>query len=235
MSSEIMEAVKLSTIGTHRETAAHIADSLKSEMLSGELTPGQRLGEAALAERFSVSRGPVRDALSRLVEIGIAVSVPNVGTRVRKFSQSEARDLYELRESLEAEAAGLAAIRSDKAGKSRLADLTNVSEDRFGQGRQDTGRQDTDSDFHLELARMSENGLLLRLLSEQLYPQLMLLRIHSRNATGRLGKALNEHHGICNAVVDGDSELARILMRRHIRNSWKSFYDRMAYAEISSL
>lgn len=205
--------------------ASHIADSLKSEMLSGDLTAGQRLGEAALAKRFSVSRGPVRDALSRLVEIGIAVSVPNVGTRVREFSQGEAQELYELRETLEAEAARLAAIRADKAEKAALVALTEISEDRFA-----PGRQGSDNDFHMELARLSGNGLLLRLLSEQLYPQLMLLRIHSRNATGRLGKALNEHHSICQAVVDGDPELANILMRRHIRNSWKSFYNRMAYA-----
>lgn len=208
-----------------RETATHIADSLKSEMLSGELLPGQRLGEAALAERFSVSRGPVRDALSRLVEIGIAVSVPNVGTRVRVFTQSEAQELYELRETLESEAAGRAAQRSGRAEKDALVALTYISEDRFG-----PGGQGTDNDFHLELARMSGNGLLLRLLSEQLYPQLMLLRIHSRNATGRLGKALNEHHGICDAVVGGDPELASILMRRHVQNSWKSFCERMDYA-----
>ena len=111
----------------HRDTASLIADTLKSQMLSGELTPGQRLGEAALAERFCVSRGPVRDALSRLVEIGIAVSVPNVGTRVREFSQEEARALYELREALEAEAARLAAIRADEAGKSALVALANIT------------------------------------------------------------------------------------------------------------
>ena len=214
----------------HRDTASLIADTLKSQMLSGELTPGQRLGEAALAERFCVSRGPVRDALSRLVEIGIAVSVPNVGTRVREFSQEEARALYELREALEAEAARLAAIRADEAGKSALVALANITEDRFTSEEM----QGTDNDFHLELARLSENGLLLRLLSEQLYPQLMLLRIHSRNASGRVRKAIGEHHGICQAVVESDPELADILMRRHIRNSWKSFCERMGYADDTS-
>ena len=195
-------------------------------MLAGKLAPGQRLGEAALAERFSVSRGPVRDALSRLVEIGIAVSVPNVGTRVREFSQDEARALYELREALEAEAARRAAVRADEAGKASLIALTDVTEDRFAP----EGKQGSDNDFHMELARLSGNALLFRLLSEQLYPQLMLLRIHSRNASGRLRKAIGEHHGICRAVVESDPELADILMRRHIRNSWKSFCERMAYA-----
>jgi DNA-binding GntR family transcriptional regulator len=67
---------------------------------------------------------------------------------------------------------------------------------------------------------MAGNPLLQRYLARDLYPQLSLLRVKHRNVTGRGAKALHEHKRIAAAIAEGDAEVAGLLMRRHIRNSW---------------
>ena len=67
---------------------------------------------------------------------------------------------------------------------------------------------------------MAGNPLILRYLARELYPQLSLLRVKHRNVVGRGAEALNEHKRIATAIADGDAEVAGLLMRRHIRNSW---------------
>ena len=81
--------------------AEKIASALQAEILSGKLTPGARLGEVALADRFAVSRGPVRAALNQLSESGLVSIVPNSGARVRMLGHADARALYEVRAALE--------------------------------------------------------------------------------------------------------------------------------------
>lgn len=96
--------------------AAVVAEGLRSEILSGLYRPGERLGEAALAQRFGVSRGPVREALRSLAKSGLITFTPNVGARVREVSAHEMQHLHELREALEIPAAALAAQRIDDSG-----------------------------------------------------------------------------------------------------------------------
>lgn len=201
--------------------AERLAEDLRDDILSGRLQPGARLGEVALAERFSVSRGPVRAALNLLNETGIVTIVPNSGARVRELSRADARALYEVRAALEAEAAMLAATRANGETAARFAALldqhaSEVAAHPEGAYLQGAG----DRDFHLVIAKMAENPLLQRYLARDLYPQLSLLRVKHRNVTGRGAKALHEHKRIAAAIADGDAEVAGLLMRRHIRNSW---------------
>ena len=90
--------MKLSTISeTSRGLVAErLAEDLRDDILSGRLQPGARLGEVALAERFSVSRGPVRAALNLLNETGIVTIVPNSGARVRELTPGVSHNTPEL-------------------------------------------------------------------------------------------------------------------------------------------
>jgi DNA-binding GntR family transcriptional regulator len=90
-----------STLGTS------IQDDIETLILSGELREGERLNEAHLAERFGVSRAPVREALRSLSQLGLVVIVPNSGASVRSVSLRETLELYEIRAGL-ARAAGRA-------------------------------------------------------------------------------------------------------------------------------
>ncbi|PTW46591.1 GntR family transcriptional regulator [Rhodovulum kholense] len=198
-----------------------VAASLRAEILSGTLQPGARLGEVALAGRFQVSRGPVRAALQDLCESGLVAIVPNSGARVREVGREDARALYQVRAALEAEAARLAAARADavSAGSFRaLLDqhARDVAAHPEGAYLQGSG----DRDFHIVIARVAGNPIILRYLTRELYPQLLLLRLKHRNVTGRGATALREHERISEAIAAGDAEVAGILMHRHIQNSW---------------
>ena len=78
-----------------------IAQRLHDEILSGELTPGTRLRQEEIAERFGSSRLPVRDALRRLEADGLVTIVSNSGAWVSKLNYQECNDAYEIRERLE--------------------------------------------------------------------------------------------------------------------------------------
>lgn len=201
--------------------AERLADVLREDILSGRIASGERLGEVALAERFEVSRGPVRAALNLLNEAGIVTIVPNSGARVRELSRADARALYEVRAALEAEAAMLAAARAGPETAALFVDLLDQHAGEIAVHPEGAYLQGAgDRDFHMVIARMADNPIILRYLARELYPQLSLLRVKHRNVTGRGAKALNEHKRIATAIADGDAEVAGLLMRRHIRNSW---------------
>jgi len=94
---------------------------LRELILSGELSPGQRLSELAVVERLAVSRTPVRAALARLQEEGLVEALPSGGYAVRAFSEQEVNEAIELRGVLEGLAARLAAEKG--VSQERLAEL----------------------------------------------------------------------------------------------------------------
>ncbi|TMV67078.1 GntR family transcriptional regulator [Thioclava sp. BHET1] len=213
-------------------SAPAILTTLRDEILEGSLPPGSRLGEVALAARFAVSRGPVREALRGLVDLGLARLIPNAGVRVREIDRAEAAALYELRAALEAEAARLAAERAEQAEFAALERLLSDHAARIAAHPEGAYLQDRgDRDFHIALARMARNAPLARLLGAELYPQLILLRRQHRHIRGRGAAALAEHHRIAAALADRDGTLAALLMRRHIEKSWQALADQIAAPE----
>ncbi len=79
----------------------HIAERLRSAILSGEIAPGAALVETALATQFDVSRGPLREALRELIEEGLLVTVPYTGTHVITLCVDDIREIYSMRITLE--------------------------------------------------------------------------------------------------------------------------------------
>ena len=79
----------------------HIAERLRSAILSGELEPGAALVETTLADRFRVSRAPLREALRQLIEEGLITTVPYTGTHVIDLTVEDVREIHSLRTTLE--------------------------------------------------------------------------------------------------------------------------------------
>lgn len=79
----------------------HIAERLRLAILSGELLPGAALVETALAERFEVSRAPLREALRQLIEQGLVTTVPYTGTHVVELTVDDVREIHSMRIALE--------------------------------------------------------------------------------------------------------------------------------------
>ena len=84
-----------------QNTAEVIAQSLKEMIYEAELKPGQPLIQERIAEMFQVSRVPVRDALQKLIGMGVAINMPRRGVIVRPLSQKFLDDLFEMRKILE--------------------------------------------------------------------------------------------------------------------------------------
>lgn len=79
--------------GIYRTISQQVIERLRTEILTGKTAPGEPLREEKLAKRFGVSRGPIREALSRLAHEGLLVSEPNVGVKVTNGPAAAVRPL----------------------------------------------------------------------------------------------------------------------------------------------
>jgi DNA-binding GntR family transcriptional regulator len=96
-----------------RSTPALVADKLRDAIARGEIAPGTQLGEMELAGRLGVSRGPIREAMQRLVAEGLLRSERNRGIFVRDLTADDVRDIYYARLAVE-QAAGRLILRTDR-------------------------------------------------------------------------------------------------------------------------
>ncbi|MBS0476249.1 MAG: FCD domain-containing protein [Proteobacteria bacterium] len=106
-----------------------VAESIEDMILGGELAPGSKLNEMALAQRFGISRGPLREALRMLEESGLIRQEKNRGAHVRKIALSEAADIYDVRAGLDAAAGRLLAERITPDQLRTLREMTAAMRD----------------------------------------------------------------------------------------------------------
>jgi len=106
-----------------------VAESIEDMILGGELVPGSKLNEMALAQRFGISRGPLREALRTLEESGLVRQEKNRGAHVRKIALTEAADLYDVRAGLDATAGRLLALRLTPEQLHTLRQMTDAMRD----------------------------------------------------------------------------------------------------------
>jgi len=174
-------------------------------LLSGEIPLGGVVNEVALAERFKVSRGPVREAVKALQGRGLIVKEPYLKARVVDLDVKDMIEIFQLREVAEGLSVKLATqVMSDEALDALLADFEKVGGD--GQVL----------DLHMRIAEESGNRRIQSLLCDELYYLLRLYRARSGATPGRHGTASAEHWQILRAMRARDPELAESLMRAHI-------------------
>jgi DNA-binding GntR family transcriptional regulator len=190
--------------------------ALHAAIVSGELSPGERLIEEELAAQLELSRGAVRGAILRLGHEGLVVRERNRGARVRRFTLAEAIEVLEARAALESVAAGYAALRRTGDEAHELQALVD-----------DMGRLHEDG----ELLAMSErNAVLHRRILEisrhqvatdicsRLHTQLVRFQFRTVLAPGRPRNSLAEHGRIVAAIAAGDRAAAEVAMREHLTN-----------------
>jgi DNA-binding GntR family transcriptional regulator len=143
-------------------TAEQIARALEKDIVLGRLKPGEKLREEDLAVRFSASRHHVREGLARLERIGIVVKERNRGVSVRRFTADEVRQIYEIREMVQRQAALRIRLPVAAVTISALTAINDDYEQAVGSG--DFQRiHETNDLFHTELFRLCGNELLLQL------------------------------------------------------------------------
>ena len=203
-----------------RAAGESTARTLRDDILSGALPAGARLGEAELAGRFSVSRTPIREALSRLAAEGLVELQPNRGARVVSWSRDELAEIFTLRLQLEPHAVRQAVPKLD-AGE--LAELGELAEEmaRVGSpGRaQDLGAiVELNRRFHGRLIEAAGNPALAAALRSVTHAAVVLQNFHDYTPDA-LRRSLNHHVEIVAAARAGDGDWAEAIMRAHLYNA----------------
>jgi len=184
--------------------------SIKSYILEGQLDEDARLTEEFLSTRLGISKSPVREALNSLHAEGLIRIEPRRGAFLRRFSAKEIKDLYGLREELEAYAVGIADLTPQlitelASSVERTRKLVEV-QDRVGHIEEDTH-------FHQTIARAGGNAELCRVLGN-IHSQIWLCRCKSYDLSS--STAVQAHLKILEAFQRNDRAAAQSHMRMHI-------------------
>ena len=189
--------------------------ALRQAILDRKFDPGEPLTEGDLCQRFGVSRTPVREALAKLERDHLVRVVPKKGAFVRSLSHDEIRDLYQVREELEALAVRLAGAHVPpgelEAFEARFRELDG----RDGAVGHAEVRALGD-EFHRYLLKRADNTKLLQVL-EQMREEVQPVWTMSIVAPGRAQALVREHLAIIDALKRADVRRAERLMRLHIR------------------
>ncbi|MEU0190350.1 GntR family transcriptional regulator [Streptomyces afghaniensis] len=204
---------KIEPLGAVRE---RVTADLRQEIIAGSLRPGDRLVERELAERFGVSRVPVREAIRALVAEGFVHFETPRRTVVRRLTPNDVKELFELREALEVYAAGLAASRATPQDLAEVQELLDRAAAATEAGDAEL-ITDLNSRLHDRIVAMAANSLL----TEALEPVAGRLRWMTRR-NEEWPQLLVEHRELYEAIASGDPDRARAHALTHVRTNYRS-------------
>jgi DNA-binding GntR family transcriptional regulator len=188
---------------------------LEEDIVARSRLPGTRLVEETIAAELGVSRTPVREAIGMLHRAGWVVLQPHAGAYVRVPSLDEVRDVFDVRQALEREAAQYAAGRADEDDLRALDDI--VERGLRGKGLSDRRAMvDLNSEFHRRIALAAHNAILLRFL-EELDKQIRWY--FAAVVDSRLDASWTEHRQIVEAIAAGDVDEAGRRSAEHSRRT----------------
>jgi DNA-binding GntR family transcriptional regulator len=193
-------------------------DLLLSAIEAGELPPGSRLREVELANRFGISRTPVREALKKLEAQGLVMHEPHHGAIVAQLDYSAITELYAMREVLEGTAARLAAIHSTDVEIEVLKDLAR--QDRLVMHDPQLLARNNRK-FHAQIHQSARNRYLLGMF-QNMRTSLSILAGTTLAAPGRSHNALEEHEALISAIEGRDPEAADKAACEHIRRAFRA-------------
>lgn len=193
---------------------------LRRAILEGELPAGKKISEPELASIYGVSRGSLREAISKLENCNLVTRRPNIGARIVSFSIDQLMEIYHIREAMEGMAARLAAKNMTDAELAHLKSLVARHKDSMSHTERPAKTdysQDADLDFHFCIIQSSKNQRLLTMLCQDLYDLVRFYRMRLSPAFS--STAMQEHELIVQALERRDGEMAELLMRYHVRAS----------------
>ncbi|MEL6519441.1 MAG: GntR family transcriptional regulator [Pseudomonadota bacterium] len=205
-----------------RKRADIIADEVEGLIFDGSFVDGQRLDEVQLAERFNVSRTPIREALLRLANSGLVEQLPRRGVFVRHPSPVQLIEMFEVMAELEAACVRFAALRISNTA---LLDLRVINERcavSATEGDTDAYYRENEF-FHALIYQQSGNGFLEQECLK-LQRRLQPFRRVQLQLRGRLRQSLDEHLAIVAALEKGDADRASQTIRNHVAVQGEKFH-----------
>ncbi|MFF2654818.1 GntR family transcriptional regulator [Streptomyces sp. NPDC058045] len=201
-----------------REPAASvIAARLTEAIMDGGLAPGSQLGEAELAGQLGVSRGPLREALQRLVQQGIAVSIPHRGVFVTRLDGDDVRDIYLARAAMESAACRLVLRHDPQGTAARLAKVHRSMAAAADRGRP-AALSAADMELHQILVEESGSPRLRRIAQTLFVETRMCLSALADDHPDPYA-LVEEHAALIEALREEDEERLLTLLDDHMQDA----------------
>ena len=210
----------------HETRAEKLRETIEENIATGAFAPGMHLDETELAQRFGVSRTPLREALIQLSSMGIIVMRPRRGAVVAEVTPQRLLEMFEVMAELEAMCGRLAARRMSAADQEVLmrahkaCELACIAEDPDAYYREN-------EQFHYTIYAASHSGF-LKEQSTAMHRRLRPYRRLQLRVRNRLATSFAEHGGIVEALIAGDADLASERLRQHILVQGERFTDLLA-------
>lgn len=200
-----------------KPTQRDLYGDIREMILNFDLAPGSRVTETELADRFDVSRTPIRSALQRLQAEGYLTVLPKQGCFIREIDVEYLTQLYQVRIALEMLSLEGASVHMRDAQLKQLANEWNP--DRAGEHSMDPSELEArDEAFHVALAEGSGNLALAHYLDDINLHIRVIRRLDFTDA-GRVDNTYDEHYRVCRYLLRRDLAKAQELMRGHILRS----------------
>ncbi len=196
--------------------ADQIFEQLEREILSGKYARGEQLSELRLASELGVSRTPVREAIRRLEQENI-LEESGQGVVVVGITHEDLMDMYEIRLTVESQAARRAAGRITDAELKEMGSIVELQRFYAEKGGTDASNKirDLDSQFHAMLYRCSGSRAYYQVLAP-LHKKITKYRMASVSRAGRALKSVEEHADIYKALAAHDGDAAYAAAVRHL-------------------
>jgi DNA-binding GntR family transcriptional regulator len=215
--------------GTESRTRTEkLAGDVADEILSGGFPPGMRLDEQMLAERFAVSRTPVREALRQLVATGLIEMRPRRGAVVASITADQLNELFVAMGEIEATCARLSALSMNPIERRRL----QAQHDAMARMVRDNAHDDyveANRNFHLAIYAGAHNPA-LQDFAVSLRRRLDPFRRAQFRMPDRLNQSHIEHERVVRAILAGDAALAHAAMLDHV-NLVEDAFDQIAASQ----
>jgi len=193
--------------------ADRIVREITDAIVDQRLAPGTKLAEEALADLFSVSRTTVRAALQRLSAEGLVIIKPNRGAFVFKPTIEESRHVFEARRILEDALLRFAFEAFTAKERNRLQKC--LEQEKNARETKSRGKSiKLSGDFHIELARLSGNPIMIGILQEMIYKTSLIISVY-----GSPGLEIcrdHHHEEILSLIEGGDIDGACESMKNHL-------------------
>jgi DNA-binding GntR family transcriptional regulator len=197
-------------------TTTLIVQRLRAAVTRGTLRPGAQLAEWDIARRLGVGRGPLREAMQRLVQEGLLQSVRNRGVFVVSLDPDDVHDIYLARLAIE-QAAAHHIVDGARAAFAAMDMRPALEAMRAAAQRHDGARlTDADQQFHAALVSASGSPRLQRM-ADTLLAETRMCMVALENRYELPQTSVEEHRAILDALLDGDLDTALAAIRSHMR------------------
>ena len=191
-----------------------IREKVRMLIQNGELKPGERVNEQALATQLGVSRNAAREALRSLEQSGLVTIIPKRGAEVRRLSLEDALHLYDIRAGLSRTSGRLIALRITEGEEKALLDLADQM-DGAVERRNNHEYHDLNAAFHEALMRITKNPRLIAV-NDAVEGELKLYLNRGVFTLAQMRMSQLEHRKILDAITSGQPEVAAEAFERHV-------------------